>query len=76
MWPSAWRFAPGRGRDSGAFAFLGGAASGQTVAQVVLTGGPVLLALLGGSPMEVTTLFAALALFRAPYRSRWGCCRS
>ncbi|HEV2797253.1 MAG TPA: hypothetical protein VGV65_06495, partial [Nocardioides sp.] len=33
----------------------------------VLTGGPVLLALLGGSPVEVTAMFAALALFRAPY---------
>jgi hypothetical protein len=33
----------------------------------VLTGGAVLLALLGGSPAEVTAMFAALALFRAPY---------
>jgi O-antigen/teichoic acid export membrane protein len=37
------------------------------VAQAVLTGGPVLLAVLGGSPAEVTALFAALALYRAPY---------
>ena len=33
----------------------------------MLTGGPVLLALLGGSAVEVTAMFAALALFRAPY---------
>ena len=33
----------------------------------MLTGGPVLLALAGGTPAEVTSLFAALALFRAPY---------
>lgn len=72
LWPSAWAF--GRSSDDtgddtgdGAFAFLGGAASGQVVAQGVLTGGAVLLALLGGSPVEVTAMFAALALFRAPY---------
>jgi O-antigen/teichoic acid export membrane protein len=34
----------------------------------VLTGGPVVLALNGGSAAEVTILFAALALFRAPYQ--------
>ncbi len=71
VWPSAWRFTRGVAR-AGAFAFLGGAATGQTVAQVVLTGGPVLLALIGGSPMEVTALFAALALFRAPYQVALG----
>ena len=37
------------------------------IAQVVLTGGPVALALLGGTPAQVTGLFVALALFRAPY---------
>ncbi|MEP6667377.1 MAG: hypothetical protein ABJA81_13090, partial [Nocardioidaceae bacterium] len=31
------------------------------------TGGPVALALSGGSPAQVTALFAGLALFRAPY---------
>jgi O-antigen/teichoic acid export membrane protein len=47
--------------------FLFGAGLSQLVHQVLLTGGPVLLALSGGSPAEVTLLFAALALFRAPY---------
>ena len=47
--------------------FLSGAAGGQLVAQAVLTGGPVVLALAGGSPAQVTALFAGLALFRAPY---------
>jgi O-antigen/teichoic acid export membrane protein len=47
--------------------FLGGAASAQLLSQAVLTGGPVVLALSGGSPGQVTALFAALALFRAPY---------
>lgn len=71
-WGSAWRT-----RDTGPAVradgpgstgtFLGGAAGAQVVAQAVLTGGPVLLAVLGGSPTEVTVLFAALALYRAPY---------
>lgn len=69
--PSAWRFG-GTGSDGtsalpGSLAFLGGAATGQLLAQGVLTGGAVLLALLGGSQAEVTALFATLALFRAPY---------
>jgi O-antigen/teichoic acid export membrane protein len=66
--PSGWTLTDtGEGRG-GALAFLGGAAASQLVAQGVLTGGPVLLALLGGSPVEVTATFAALALFRAPYQ--------
>lgn len=70
-WGSAWRTR--RGSSSGpqvsgsASTFLGGAAGAQVVAQAVLTGGPVLLAALGGAPTEVTVLFAALALYRAPY---------
>ena len=67
-WPAAFRL----GRDGtssgvGPFGFLAGAGLAQLVNQVVLTGGPVLLALSGGSPAEVTALFAGLALFRAPY---------
>jgi O-antigen/teichoic acid export membrane protein len=46
---------------------VGGVATGQAAAQAVLTGGPVLLALAGGAAGDVTALFAALALFRAPY---------
>ena len=38
----------------------------QLIGQVVLTGRRS-CALAGGAPGEVTTLFAALALFRAPY---------
>ena len=74
-WPSAWRTRPDAGTGAPAGAgdaastgtFLGGAAGAQVVGQAVLTGGPVLLALLGGSPTEVTVLFATLALYRAPY---------
>jgi O-antigen/teichoic acid export membrane protein len=49
------------------FAFFGGVGGGSLVAQVVLTGGPVVLALRGGSAAAVTALFVTMALFRAPY---------
>ena len=67
LWPDALRFTVDGAGQSRPFAFLGGAATGQLISQTVLTGGPVLLALLGGSAREVTAMFAALALFRAPY---------
>jgi O-antigen/teichoic acid export membrane protein len=69
LWPSAMRYARVRGAAaaSGPMAFLAGAGAAQLVAQSVLTGGPVVLALAGGGQGQVTTLFAALALFRAPY---------
>jgi hypothetical protein len=67
-WPGALRFADGPQSGAGSpFAFLAGAGFGQLVSQVVLTGGPVVLALSGGTAVQVTSLFAALALFRAPY---------
>jgi hypothetical protein len=67
LWPGGWRFgAAGEGR-AGSLVFLGGAATAQLLAQGVLTGGAVVLALVGGSPAEVTAMFATLALFRAPY---------
>lgn len=68
-WPSSFRFSAegGHASSESPLAFLGGAAGGQLVGQAILTGGPVLLALSGGSPAQVTALFAALALFRAPY---------
>jgi O-antigen/teichoic acid export membrane protein len=70
FWPGALRASAAGGPLPAAeplLRFLGPASGGQLLAQGVLTGGPVLLALAGGSPAEVTTLFAALALFRAPY---------
>lgn len=68
-WPSAWRLdRVGEDLDRGTWiGFLGGAAGGQLLAQVVLNGGPAVLALVGGEPAEVTAFFAVLALFRAPY---------
>ena len=69
IWPSTFRLArTGSGGDGRSpLVFLGGTAGGQTIGQVVLTGGPVVLALAGGSAADVTALFAGLALFRAPY---------
>lgn len=69
LWPSAFRFARSENASLGEspVRFIGGAASGQLIGQAVLTGGPVLLAVSGGTAAQVTTLFAALALFRAPY---------
>lgn len=68
-WPSSLRLR-GTGSpstSSGPLSFLGAAATAQLVSQVVLTGAPVVLALAQGAPHDVTALFAALALFRAPY---------
>ncbi len=69
LWPRSFRFAREQGRPTieSALRFIGGAAGGQLIGQAVLTGGPVALALAGGSPAQVTALFAGLALFRAPY---------
>ena len=67
LWPGAWRFSGPGERGAGSLSFLGGAATGQLLAQGVLTGGAVVLALRGGSPAEITAMFATLALFRAPY---------
>jgi O-antigen/teichoic acid export membrane protein len=67
-WPSALRFdRSGTVAASRPLAFLAGAGAAQLTAQVALSSGPVVLALSGGSPQQITSLFAALALFRAPY---------
>lgn len=69
VWVSTFRLSrvgsPGGGESP--LAFLGGAGGGQVTGQGVLTGGPVVLALAGGSAPQITALFAGLALFRAPY---------
>ena len=46
---------------------FGGLAGAAVMSQVVLTSSPVVLALTGGAAASVTSLFAALAVFRAPY---------
>lgn len=72
VWPSS--FAPGRDEQPhprtelvSPLAFLSGIAGGSLAAQLILTSGPLLLAGMGGTPSQVTGLFAALALARAPY---------
>jgi len=69
MWPSSFRLAREMtSQPTGSrLWYLSGASAGQLMAQAVLTAGPVLLALGGGSAAQVTAVFAALALFRAPY---------
>ena len=67
VWPWTLRMTLQGDDHEPPLALLGGASGGQLLGQVVLTGGPVLLALAGGGPAEVTVLFAGLALFRAPY---------
>lgn len=71
FWPSSLRFdtrgAAASESISSPLALASGLAAGSLIAQIVLTGGPVALAALGGTPRQVTSLFAALAVWRAPY---------
>jgi O-antigen/teichoic acid export membrane protein len=71
LWPSSLRFQSGHLEASESvsspLALASGLAAGSLIAQVVLTGSPVALAALGGTPSQVTSLFAAFALWRAPY---------
>lgn len=48
-------------------ALVSGVAGGSLVAQVVLTGPPVVLALTSGAPADITAMFLALSVWRAPY---------
>lgn len=70
IWLSSLRFDHGPS-DSTALrnplALASGIAGGSLIAQIVLTSTPVVLATVGGAPQEVTSLFLALALWRAPY---------
>lgn len=66
-WPSALRLPRTGTTGAGALGLLLGTAGGQLLAQLALTGGPVVLALIGGAPVEVTALFVGLAVYRAPY---------
>lgn len=52
---------------SNPFALASGTAVGSLLAQLVLTSAPVVLAVVGGAPADVTSLFVALAVWRAPY---------
>jgi len=67
FWPEAVRLPFRSGIHEPTFRFLGGLAGGILIAQIILNAGPVVLQGLGAPESEVTGLFLALALFRAPY---------
>jgi len=69
VWLSSLRFdAPEPAHAVGnPMALLSGVAGGALLAQVALTGAPIVLAVIGGASAEVTSLFVALAVWRAPY---------
>jgi len=67
IWLRAHRLSPEAPADRPPARLVGTAALAVLLAQVVLNGGPPLLAVLGGTAVAVTALFSALALFRAPY---------
>ena len=66
-WPDALRYEGPPVPGVASFSFLGNVGGGTVIAQCLLTLGPVVLGLTGGTGAEVTALFTALALFRAPY---------
>lgn len=66
-WPTALAPVEHRPAARPARALLGSAGVSLLLSQVVLNGGPPLLAALDGAEAEVTAFFTALALFRAPY---------
>ncbi len=57
----------GSSRSGSAVRMLAGIAGGTLIAQIVLTGPPILLAALGGEPHTITALFTTAAVARAPY---------
>lgn len=69
LWPSSYRFRQGCSTTPASvnLSLLGKTALGALLGQVVLTGGPALVALLGGAPTNVTMLFVTLAFFRVPH---------
>jgi O-antigen/teichoic acid export membrane protein len=67
-WPGAFRLvASDRAVPPPVASFIGGLGTGNILAQVVLTAGPVVLSAMGAEAAEVTALFVTMALFRAPY---------
>ena len=67
LWPGLLRSTGPRVPGRPAAGLVGATALSAVLAQVALNGGPPVLAALGGEEAEVTGLFLALALFRAPY---------
>lgn len=70
QWRGAPREADGKSSTSstvGRFADVVSVGGGTLMSQVVLSGPPVLLAALDADPVTVTSTFAAITAFRAPY---------
>jgi O-antigen/teichoic acid export membrane protein len=70
VWVRSLRFAPEPGHPPASgnpLAVVSETAGGSLISQVVLTSAPVVLAAVGGAPDQVTSLFVALAVWRAPY---------
>jgi O-antigen/teichoic acid export membrane protein len=70
VWVGSLRFVrgPATAPASGSpLALVSETAGGSLISQVVLTSAPVVLAAAGGAPDQVTSLFVALAVWRAPY---------
>lgn len=67
LWPSALRPTETGTQVPGGLRSVASIAGGQVAAQMLLAGPPVLLAIRGGRPAEVTALFSAMALLRAPH---------
>ena len=64
-WPSTARL--DRSSTPGDLGLIGSTGAGILVSQILLNGGPPVLAAAGGAEAQVTALFTTLALFRAPY---------
>ncbi len=67
FWPSSFRLSADGGTAHKVLEFLTGLGGGILLAQVALNAPPAVIAAMGGAPAAVTGVFAALALFRAPY---------
>jgi O-antigen/teichoic acid export membrane protein len=70
VWARSLRFdssSPASSDLRSPLALVSGIAGGSLIAQIVLTSAPVVLAAIGGAQAEVTSLFVALAVWRAPY---------
>jgi SAM-dependent methyltransferase len=67
IWFDAVRFTHRKTSQVAMMTLLGGLAGGTLLAQVVLSAGPAVLSMIGGTAVEITALFTGLALFRIPH---------
>ncbi|HKE49995.1 MAG TPA: hypothetical protein VKE25_00655 [Actinomycetes bacterium] len=70
LWVRSLRFARGPATaplSEKPLALVSQTAGGSLISQIVLTSAPIILAAGGGAPHQVTSLFVALAVWRAPY---------